>query len=83
MNFLAIETLKNSRDCRLSPSSMSLCFSLNETLESARMGISTAGFSAFFTVRSVSPASFSILASVFLARSARIFSCFTGGAMVH
>ena len=43
------------------------------------MGISTAGFSAFFTVRSVSPASFSILPSVFLARSARIFSCVHGG----
>ena len=65
MNFRAIAVLKNSRDWVLSPSSMMRFFSLNETFDSARVRISTAGFLPCFTAPNVAAVSFWILPSVF------------------
>src|SRR5690348_10711941 len=43
MNFLAMPTLKNVRSCFLPPISIMPLRSLNDTFESARMGIANAG----------------------------------------
>src|SRR6476620_8619052 len=61
MNFLAMPTLKNERACFLWPISISPLRSLNETFDSARIGMAKVGSfdrSAAVTTMSAMPISF-------------------------